>query len=170
LDDDGNRVGRDVNYNKIIFDDIQEGVIYFNEYFKLPKIKWVLLYAPLEKMKNNIIKRSKNDPRDTMPFIRDFIFKYKATKDITISIDKKNIYTKKYLLDLLNDEELQQSFYNDDKLDVTKFIYHLGIVDDGEYYITLRDDKKYDLILNSADGVFENIKKINNLINYQYPA
>lgn len=167
LDDDGKRVGKNPKYNKIIFDDIQEGVIYFNEYFNLPKVKQVLLYAPLEKMKSNIIKRSKNDPRDTMPFIRDFIFKYKATKDINLSIDKDSIYTKKYLLELLNDDELQKSFYNDDKLDVAKFIYHLGIIDDGEYYITLRENKNYDLILNSKNDVFENIKKINDYLNYQ---
>jgi hypothetical protein len=73
--------GADPKVKGVIFDVIQDTVL---DYFKKDGVKppnYVLLYAPLEELKRNVIARSKTDARGSWVFSEQFLRKFIAKEE-----------------------------------------------------------------------------------------
>jgi len=150
--------GRGKNATGVIFDDISDNILKY-----IPDCEYILLYAPLDRLKDNVIARSeKKDKRGGWVFSDQFLKRFKATeseKESRISMDpeEKKVpegpYTKKSLKELLEDEVLQDAFNEGEKLDVDKFISDLGVKKDNvKYFIKLRKPlKKGQRLFNSRN-------------------
>jgi hypothetical protein len=130
--------GRGKNATGVIFDDISDNILKY-----VPDCEYILLYTPLETLKRNVIGRAEEgDKRGQWVFSDQFLKRFKATENKEESFDKEGAYTKEKLKEILSDPTLQKSF-NDEPLDVDKFIKDLGVKeDDKEYYIKLRTTLK----------------------------
>jgi hypothetical protein len=149
--------GRGKEAKGIIFDDIQDTILKY-----VPNCEYILLYAPLERLKDNVIERAKKgDKRGEWVFSTQFLQRFTATDNIKESFDKEEYYTKETLKELLEDPILQKSF-NSVPLDVDKFISDLGIKEDGkQYWIKLRTPlKKGQTLFNSRGKTPEDLEKI----------
>lgn len=133
--------GADSKVKGVIFDVIQDTVL---DYFEKDGIKpphYVLLYAPLEELKRNVIARSKTDARGSWVFSEQFLRKFIAKEEKEGSVDPDRFHTKKEIKELLDDDKLQKAF-SDGELDVNKFIKDLGVKKkDVKYYIHKKDPK-----------------------------
>ena len=148
--------GRGKDAQGIIFDDIQDTIL---EY--VPNCEYILLYAPLERLKDNVIGRSeKGDKRGQWVFSEQFLQRFVATDNIKESFDPEGYYTKETLKEILSDPILQKSF-NDEPLDVDKFISDLGMKKDGkQYWLKLRTPlKDGQRLFNSRGKTPEDLEK-----------
>lgn len=146
--------GKDKN---VIFDDIGDSILKY-----VPNCEYILLYTPLETLKDNVIRRSeKNDKRGEWVFSDQFMKRYVATENVDESIDPNVSYTKESLTKLLSDPVLQKSFSDDGKLDIDKFIKDLGIKKSGKkYWIKLRKSlKKGQEIFNTRNKTPEDLEE-----------
>lgn len=127
--------GRGKNAPGVIFDDISDNILKY-----VPDCEYILLYAPLDRLKLNVIGRAeKGDRRGEWVFSDQFLKRFVATENKEESFDKEGSYTKESLKELLSDKALQDAFNAGETLDVDKFINDLGIKeDDKEYYMKLR--------------------------------
>jgi hypothetical protein len=127
--------GRGKNATGVIFDDISDNILKF-----IPDCEYVLLYAPLDILKSNVIARGeKGDKRGHWVFSDQFLKRFVATENKEESFDKEGSYTKETLKALLDDPKLQEAFNGDESLDVDKFISDLGIKEDEtKYWLKLR--------------------------------
>jgi hypothetical protein len=133
--------GADPKIKGVVFDVIDDDIL---KCFKKDGIKpphYVLLYAPLEELKRNVIARSKKDARGSWVFSDQFIRKFTAKESQEGSVDPDKSYTKKDIKELLDDDKLQKAF-SDGELDIEKFIKDLGVKkEDKKYYIHKRNTK-----------------------------
>jgi hypothetical protein len=157
--------GRGKNSKGVIFDDISDNILKY-----VPDCEYILLYAPLDRLKDNVIGRAeKKDKRGGWVFSDQFLKRFEATeseKESRESMDpeEKKVpegpYTKKSLKELLEDEVLQNAFNEGEKLDVDKFISDLGVKeDDKKYFIKLRKPlKKGQRLFNSRNKTPKNLE------------
>jgi hypothetical protein len=157
--------GRGKNATGVIFDDISDNILKY-----IPDCEYILLYAPLDRLKDNVIARSeKKDKRGGWVFSDQFLKRFKATeseKESRESMDpeEKKVpegpYTKKSLKELLEDEVLQDAFNAGETLDVDKFISDLGVKKDNvKYFIKLRKPlKKGQRLFNSRNKTPKNLE------------
>jgi hypothetical protein len=141
--------GRGKDTKGVIFDDISDDILKF-----IPDCEYILLYAPLDRLKLNVIGRAKkNDKRGHWVFSDQFLKRFEATDNKEESFDKEGSYTKKSLRELLSDKALQDAFNDEGSLDVEKFINDLGVKEEGkEYYMKLRNPlKKGQKLFNSRN-------------------
>ena len=131
--------GRGKNAKGVIFDDISDNILKY-----VPDCEYILLYAPLDRLKLNVIGRAeKGDKRGEWVFSDQFLKRFEATENKEESFDKEGSYTKESLQELLSDKALQDAFNAGETLDVDKFINDLGVKEDGkEYYMKLRTTLK----------------------------
>lgn len=127
--------GRGQKAKGVIFDDISDDILKL-----VPDCEYILLYAPLDRLKLNVIGRAeKNDRRGHWVFSDQFLKRFEATENKEESFDKEVSYTKESLRELLSDKALQDAFNDEGSLDVEKFINDLGVKEEGkEYYMKLR--------------------------------
>ena len=148
--------GRGKEAKGVIFDDIQDTILKY-----VPNCEYILLYAPLEILKDNVISRSeKNNKRGHWVFSEQFLQRFVATDNIKESFDPEGYYTKETLKEILSDPILQKSF-NDEPLDVDKFISDLGMKKDGkQYWLKLRTPlKDGQRLFNSRGKTPEDLEK-----------
>lgn len=148
--------GRGKDAKGVIFDDIQDTILKY-----VPNCEYILLYAPLERLKENVIGRStKGDKRGQWVFSDQFLDRFMATDNIKESFDPEEFYTIDTLKELLDDPVLQKSF-SDGKLDVDKFISDLGMKEEGvQYWIKLRKPlEKGQRLFNSRGKEPEDLEK-----------
>jgi len=148
--------GRGKEAKGVIFDDVQDTIL---EY--VPNCEYILLYAPLERLKDNVIGRSqKGDKRGQWVFSDQFLKRFVATENIKESFDPDGYYTKEKLKEILSDPSLQKAF-NDGPLDVDKFISDLGMKEDGkQYWLKLRTPlKDGQRLFNSRGKTPEDLEK-----------
>ena len=148
--------GRGKEAKGVIFDDIQDTILKY-----VPNCEYILLYAPLEILKDNLISRSKkNNKRGHWVFSEQFLQRFVATDNIKESFDPEGYYTKETLKEILSDPILQKSF-NDEPLDVDKFISDLGMKKDGkQYWLKLRTPlKDGQRLFNSRGKTPEDLEK-----------
>jgi hypothetical protein len=148
--------GRGKDAKGVIFDDVQDTIL---EY--VPNCEYILLYAPLERLKDNVIGRSqKNDKRGQWVFSEQFLKRFVATENIKESFDPEGYYTKEKLKEILSDPNLQKAF-DGEPLDVDKFISDLGILEDGkQYWLKLRQPlKDGQRLFNSRGKTPEDLEK-----------
>jgi hypothetical protein len=149
--------GRGKDAKGVIFDDISDEILRF-----VPDCEYILLYAPLDRLKDNVIGRAeKGDKRGEWVFSDQFLKRFEATENKEESFDKEGAYTKESLKELLDDKVLQDAFNAGETLDVDKFINDLGVKEDGkEYYMklrtTLEDGQK---LFNSRNMTPEDLEK-----------
>lgn len=149
--------GRGKNATGVIFDDISDDILKF-----VSDCEYILLYAPLDRLKLNVIGRAKKgDRRGGWVFSDQFLKRFVATENKEESFDKEGSYTKESLKELLSDKALQDAFNAGETLDVDKFINDLGIKEDSkEYYMklrtTLKDGQK---LFNSRNKTPENLEE-----------
>jgi len=132
--------GADPKVKGVIFDDISDEI---TKCFKKDGLKpptYILLYAPLEDLKRNVIGRAKKgDARGSFVFDDQFLSRFTA-KPSKGGLEPDHPYTRESIMELLNDEALQSSFKGG-KLDVEKFCDDLGVTEEGkEYYIYKKDE------------------------------
>ena len=157
--------GRGKEAKGVIFDDVQDTIL---EY--VPNCEYILLYAPLERLKDNVIGRSKKgDKRGQWVFSDQFLKRFVATENEeesreSMDPEEKKVpegpYTKETLKEILSDPILQKSF-NDEPLDVDKFISDLGLKEDGkQYWLKLRTPlKDGQRLFNSRGKTPEDLEK-----------
>jgi len=157
--------GRGKDATDVIFDDISDNILKY-----IPDCEYILLYTPLETLKDNVIARSeKKDKRGGWVFSDQFLKRFVATeseKESRISMDpeEKKVpegpYTKETLKEILSDPILQKAF-NDEPLDVDKFISDLGMKKDGkQYWLKLRTPlKDGQRLFNSRGKTPEDLEK-----------
>ena len=119
-------------HKKIIIDDIGNGIL---QYIPNEKIKNVLLHAPIYILLKNVEARKLTEPRDPKEVLKQYLTKYQATKqepDISIG-DPTTELTKDGLIGLLKSNGLDDEFIN-------YFLNELGVVDNGVYYIKVKDE------------------------------
>jgi hypothetical protein len=149
--------GRGKNATGVIFDDISDDILKY-----VPDCEYILLYAPLDRLKLNVIGRAEiGDKRGGWVFSDQFLKRFVATENKEESFDKEGAYTKESLKELLSDKDLQDSFNAGETLDVDKFINDLGVKEDGKkYYMKhrspLKDGQKF---FNSRNKTPENLEK-----------
>jgi hypothetical protein len=117
-------------WKKVIFDDIDKGLKQY-----IPEVKHILLHAPIYILLQNVAGRPKGDPRDPKEVLGQYLEKYEATKEMPSENtgDPSTILTKKGLEGLLSESISDKEF-------IDSFIQQLGIMDDGQYYIKVKDD------------------------------
>ena len=121
--------GRGRNKN-VIFDDISDDMLKLN-----PDCEHIILYTPIELLKENIISRfKKKDPRGTFVFSEQFVWWFEATdnRDDEDIIEYVS-YTKDEIRDILNDKELVKAF-GGQKLDIENFLVDLGLTKENKNY------------------------------------
>ena len=139
--------------NKIVFDDVQPNIADY-----IPKIDGViLLHAPIGVLIENLRKRENKDPRNPLYVLEDYLAKYEATKvkPSTEEGDPSRTITKDTLTQLLKNTTKSAGFSLsevDDKY-INEYPSKLGIKDDGDYYIKVKDDylKKYKPTIINVD-------------------
>ena len=117
-------------WKKVIFDDIDKGLKQY-----IPEVKHILLHAPIYILLQNVAGRPKGDPRDPKEVLGQYLEKYEATKEMPSENmgDPSTILTKKGLEGLLSESISDKEF-------IDSFIQQLGIMDDGQYYIKVKDE------------------------------
>lgn len=118
-------------WKKVIFDDVSNTVKKY-----VPEVKDVLLHAPIYILLQNVGERNvKGDTRKPEMVLKQYLEKYEATKERPSENtgDPSTILTKKGLQGLLSKSISDKTF-------IDSFISQLGITDDGEYYIKVKDD------------------------------
>jgi hypothetical protein len=149
--------GRGKDAKGVIFDDISDDILKF-----IPECEYILLYAPLDRLKTNVIGRAeKNDKRGHWVFSDQFLKRFEATEDKEESFDEEGSYTKESLKKLLSDKVLQDAFNDEGNLDVDKFISDLGVKEDGKkYWIKLKTALKVgQKLFNSRNKTPEDLEK-----------
>ena len=149
--------GRGKNATGVIFDDISDDILKF-----VPDCEYILLYAPLDRLKLNVIGRAEEgDRRGHWVFSDQFLKRFEATENKEESFDKEGVYTKESLKELLSDKALQKAFNEEGNLDVDKFIDDLGVKEDGkQYYMKLRNPlKDGQKLFNSRNKTPEDLEK-----------
>ena len=126
------------------------------------KIFIVFIYAPLNKIIDNIHSRRIIEPRGLSVFDQ-FCTKYKYTTDLEKSIDvvNKSVFIDKLL------SKLQYLFTSRDELNkfADRIFESIGIYDDNIYNIKVRDELKYDYLLNTHNKQpDELVKELHNAI------
>ena len=121
-------------YNKIIIDDIGNNVI---KYLPNENIKNILLHAPIYILLKNVGERNDkgDEPRNPKDVLNQYLEKYEATtQKPSIEIgDPTTELTKDGLVGLLKSSGLDDEYTND-------FLKNLGVIDDGTYYIKVKDE------------------------------
>lgn len=117
-------------WKKVIFDDVDKGIKQY-----IPDVKHILLHAPIYILLQNVAGRPKKDSRDPKLVLGQYLEKYVATKDKPLenSGDPSTVLTKYGLEDLLSKSIPDKNF-------IDSFIKQLGILDDGQYYIAVKND------------------------------
>ena len=117
-------------WKKVIFDDIDKGLKQY-----IPEVKHILLHAPIYILLKNIAGRPIRDSRDPKEVLGQYLEKYEATKEMPSENtgDPSTILTKKGLEGLLSESISDKEF-------IDSFIQQLGIMDDGQYYIKVKDE------------------------------
>ena len=117
-------------WKKVIFDDIDKGIKQY-----IPEVKHILLHAPIYILLKNIAGRPIRDSRDPKEVLGQYLEKYEATKEMPSENmgDPSTILTKKGLEGLLSESISDKEF-------IDSFIQQLGIMDDGQYYIKVKDE------------------------------
>jgi hypothetical protein len=117
-------------WKKVIFDDIDSGIKRY-----IPEVKHILLHAPIYILLQNIAGRPMDDSRDPKEVLGQYLKKYVATKDKPSENagDPSTVLTKGGLEDLLSKSIPDKNF-------IDTFIKQLGIMDDGQYYIAVKND------------------------------
>ena len=133
--------GADPKVKGVIFDDISDEII---KCFKKDGLKpptYILLYAPLEDLKRNVIGRAEGgDARGPFVFDDQFLSRFTA-KPSKGGLEPGHSYTRESIMELLNDEALQSSFEGG-KLDVEKFCDDLGVTEEGKKYFIYKKNTK----------------------------
>jgi hypothetical protein len=159
LDDDGNRVGRNPKCVDVVIDDIEPGCALYSKYFELPECDIVLLYAPLDDLKRNLISRSKYDMRGANVFLEDFVERYELSENRKDTIDDKS-WSKQEIIDLLDDDELHKSLF-EGKFNIDKFLELMNLEDDVTYWVKLKSEieKEFDYkkIINTRNKTAKEI-------------
>lgn len=152
--------GAEPGVKGVIFDVIDDDILKCFKKDNVKEPKYLLLYAPLEELKRNVIARRKNDARGSFVFDDQFVKRYEAKESKSGSIDPEHPYTKQGVIELLDDKELQKSF-RDQELDVEKFCNDLGIKKTGvEYFIHRRDTKDKRDFINTRGESKEKVGEV----------
>lgn len=131
-------------HNKVMFDWVDQLVLKFiNE----RKLFIVIVYSPLYDLIRNLKSRQTTSPRGIFVF-EQYEKKYEQTIDISKSID---IINRKEFVDLL--KTIKYEFKTEtDLVDFANKIFKgMGIDNDNDHHIKLRDDIAYDYILNTKN-------------------
>jgi hypothetical protein len=124
------------------------------------KIFIVFIYAPLNKIIDNIHSRRIEEPRGLSVFDQ-FSTKYISTTEKGIDIVNKSVFKDKLL------SKLQYLFTSKDEIDkfVDKLFESIGIYDDDIHNIKVRDELKYDYLLNTNNKQLDELaKELDNAI------
>ena len=127
-------------WKKIAIDDIGKDIL---KYFPDIKIKYILLHTPIYILLKNVSERNeraKNDPnyegdnRNPLDVLNQYTEKYEATKSKPNENegDPTTVLTKGGLTKLFQDNGLSEE-------DIDEVLNKLGITDDGDYYIKVKD-------------------------------
>ena len=140
-------VGKDA-----VYDDITQTIAH---QYPEDKIFIIVVYTPLDKLIRNIIGRRETEPRLSVGAFKQFSERYIVTKDEHYAIDSIN---RKIFLGQL-EEKLKYLFVSYDALQ--KFVYDIfekmGIRDDDDHLIKLRDEYKCDYLLKVENKTPEEI-------------
>ena len=135
----GNEFGKPMDKTKVIYDDVEGGVI---DMFKNEnKPKWLLIHAPIDHTIKNVNRRG-DRPLDGV-LKNSYCFKYYA-KPNPGGVDPNMSWSADDIRALLPSEEW-----------VEEFLTKLGVYDDGRrYWIYTKPQPqgKYDVIINTRDG------------------
>lgn len=136
-----------VKHNLVVFDDIESIITQFN-----PDIYVIIVYASLHYLTRNILDRRFTDPRSINVY-RQYARKYVRT-DGSNKIDTVN---KPAFITML--KKMKYEFASEEELlaFADKIFLDMGIDDDQTYGITIRDQFKYDYLLNTNDKTPEQI-------------
>ena len=127
-------------WKKIAIDDIGKDIL---KYLPDAKIKNILLHTPIYILLKNVSERNeraKNDPnykgdeRNPLSVLNQYTEKYEATKSKPDENegDPTTVITKDGLTKLFEDNGLSEE-------DIDEVLNKLGITDDGDYYIKVKD-------------------------------
>jgi hypothetical protein len=146
------------DHNLIIFDDSNRKVL---EYYNRNDIFLIVVYTSFNDLVRNINSRRSTEPRGA------FIFKHYPRRYIKTNNKEKSLDTinRQKFIKLLK-ENMKYEFESEkDLINFAKNIFQkMGIDDDNDHYIKLRDELTYDFIMNTKnktkDDIFDELKKI----------
>ncbi len=150
----------------IVFDiSTQKEIIeYINKKYKKNKLFIINLYTNLEGLIRNLKKRMIEGDRRSIRIFYQFADRYVKTEiSDKNKIDKINKRKFKKILS----ENLKYEFENKEELNkfCNDVFERMGIKDNKSYYIKLRDEYKYDYILNTSNKTKRTIfNEINNIL------
>jgi len=137
-------------HNKVIFDSIYQLI---TKFIDRDKLFIIIVYAPLNDLIRNIISRQMTSPRGLFVF-NQYSKKYVKTDDISKSIDTVN---RQKFVEILKTMKYEFKSENDLVDFANKIFKELGIEDDNDHHIKLRDEFAYDYILNTTNKSKEEI-------------
>jgi adenylate kinase family enzyme len=141
-------------YKKVVIDDINQKILQF---FKRNEIYIVVVYASLNDLINNIIRRKLIEPRGLFVFTQ-YAKRYTKTDSKSLDTVNRKDFTE-------NLKQLKQEFESETELIkfATKIFADLGISDDDNHYIKLKDNYQADYIVKthgkSPNEIYEEIKE-----------
>jgi dephospho-CoA kinase len=142
-------------YDKVIFDDIVQDIL---DFFDRKKVYVIVVYTSLNDLINNMIARKSTSPRGL------FVFSQYAKRYVKLDSEKGSLDTINRKNFIENLKQLKSEFESESKLIefATKIFSDMGIYDDYDYNIGLRETYQADYIVNthgkSPDKIYEEIK------------
>lgn len=143
-------------YPKVILDDINQTILKF---FNRKDIYVIVVYASLNDLINNIIRRKLDEPRGLFVFTQ-YAKRYTVTDSKTDSLDMVN---RQDFIDNL--KKLKSEFESEAELIkfATKIFADMGISDDDDHYITLKPNYQFDYIVKihgkKPSDIYEELKE-----------
>ena len=151
-------------WKKVIFDDIGKDILKY-----VPDVKHnILLHTPLYILLQNISERNqknKIDYRDSTDVLSQYLNKYEATKQKPDENkgDPTTVLTREGLKNML------YKYINDESY-VDNFIETLGVTEDGDYYIKVKDNYMTNntRLINVDSERMVYLDKFKNIVNNEF--